>query len=90
MHFENDEIWKNNMFDDVSILFLYFLKCFGDKWEVHRAIFGENSGSSKNDPTSIGICPGTLISKFEEFKPKNTITYYLKTKKTKPTPIFPY
>ena len=51
-------------FKDGSIIFLYSLKHLGDKKEVQEVRFGEMFSSSKNVPKNIGICPGTLISRF--------------------------
>ena len=59
-------------FQDVSICFVPFLKYFRDKDRVHGSKFGENSGSSPNDPKGIGICPGTLISHFGVIKTLKT------------------
>ena len=51
-------------FWDVSMISLYFFNYFGDKYGVRGSRFGEQFGSSNNDPQGIGICGGTLISHF--------------------------
>ena len=43
-------------------MFLHSLMYFGDKYGVHGPRFGENFGSSRNDPKNIGIHQESLIS----------------------------
>ena len=50
-----------NRFQGCSHIFLYFLKCFGDKHGVRGSISGHICGRSKNVPKSIAICPGVKI-----------------------------
>ena len=45
---------------------------------MQGARFGKQSGSSKNDPKSIGICPGTLISHYGIIKAPKVRTNIIK------------
>ena len=65
---------------------LYLLKWFCDRKGV-GAIFSDNSGSSKNDPKSIAICPGVKIDHFGIIRnPHNPQQYLNKPSQTKQSP----
>ncbi len=54
----------NNICQGCSHMFLHFGKYFGDKYVVRGSRFGENFGSSKNDPKNIAIDQESLIKHF--------------------------
>ena len=61
---------KNNNFKHVPIMCLVFFEAIlHEKRSEKRLIFGRCLKSFKNDPKSIGVCLGTLISHFGIIKP---------------------
>ena len=62
---------KNNIFR-VNLEFLVFREVFLWYIRVQGSIFAVCFWSSKNVPTSIGICPETLISHFGTIKAQRT------------------
>ena len=63
------------LFKEATIFLVFFEVSLHNK-KVKLLIFGRILESSKNDPKSIGICPGTLISHFGIIEnPKNQYIY---------------
>ena len=66
--------------------FLYLSNCFVINKGLQGAIFGEHFGSFKNDPKSIAICLGTLISHVGIIKTLKKPKMHYKTKKNNESP----
>ena len=62
LRLSDSQIWKIILFEDALIIFVYFLKYFGDKYGVRGSRFGNILGRSENDPKSIANDQESLIS----------------------------